>query len=70
MLKVSPLTILAFLSFNTYIFIASERIAPTDNVVTLKKKYNKAAKEKSQLKKELDEVKKLGFFTRLKNFFK
>lgn len=51
-------------------FIASEKIAPTDNIVTLKKKYNKAAKEKIQLKKELDEVKKLGFFARLKNFFK
>lgn len=51
-------------------FIVSEKIAPTDKVVTLTKRYNQMAKEKIQLKKKLEETKKVNFFSRLRNLFK
>lgn len=51
-------------------FIAANRIAPTDKIVTLTRKVQQATKEKEQLKKELNEVKKTGFFAKLKNLFK
>lgn len=51
-------------------FIASNKVAQPDKIVALIKRYNKTAKENIQLKKELNQTKKLSIFDRLKNLFK